>query len=214
MKLPMRGKSEKNRAGKPQTVAARLLRLERENARLRKRVARLRGFQTMAYRDALTGLWNRRYFEERLQEEFSRSERAGIGRCFSVVVVDVNDFKDINDRHGHLAGDGILKWVGAFLSNHLRAHDIPCRTGGDEFMVLLPEVSSRDAAAVIERLRAQLACANVGREVPVSLSIGAASWPEVSKSCEMMLARADAAMYEDKRSQRTVVRFDRYRTAA
>jgi diguanylate cyclase (GGDEF)-like protein len=168
----------------------------------------------MAYRDPLTGMWNRRYFEERLQEEFSRSARGGLGRCFSVVIVDLNDFKDINDRHGHLAGDAVLKWVGTFLSAHLRAHDIACRTGGDEFMVLLPEVSSITVASVIDRLRAELVRANVGRDVPVSLSIGSASWPEFSESCEMLLARADAAMYEDKRTQRVFSRFDRYRTAA
>jgi diguanylate cyclase (GGDEF)-like protein len=195
-------------------LLSRIQRLEKENAKLKRSVARLRGFRTMAYRDALTGMWNRRYFEERLKEEFSRAERAGAGRCFSVAIVDINGFKEINDQHGHLAGDAVLRWVGNFLVSHLRAHDIPCRTGGDEFMVILPDVSAADAVLVINRLRAQLSRANVGRALQVSLSIGSASWPQVSKSCETLLATADAAMYEDKRAQRAGVRLDDYRTAA
>jgi diguanylate cyclase (GGDEF)-like protein len=183
-------------------LVAQVVRLEKQNARLKRSVARLRVFRTMAYRDPLTGLWNRRYFEERLKEELSRCTRARAGRCFSVVAVDINGFKDINDQHGHVMGDALLGWVGAFLSTHLRPHDVPCRTGGDEFMLLLPDVSATDAALVVDRLRAQLTRANIGRTVPVSLSIGSASWPEASKTCEMIIAKADAAMYEDKRAQR------------
>ena len=195
-------------------LAERVLRLEEQNARLRRSVARLRIYRNMAYRDPLTGLWNRRYFEARLKEEFSRAERAGVGRCFSVVIADLNGFKEINDQHGHLAGDELLKWVGTFLTTHLRTHDVACRTGGDEFMVLLPDLSAADAVHVIARFRAQLDQANRGRVVPVSLSIGSASWPEVSKSCDMLLARADAAMYEDKRAQKSCTRQRAYRTAA
>src|SRR3954470_13224898 len=89
---------------------AQILRLARQNAVLRKEVARLQVFRSMAYRDPLTGLWNRRYFEESLAEEQSRSQRAGAGRRFSVLVVDINDFKTINDQHGHPVGDTLLKW--------------------------------------------------------------------------------------------------------
>ncbi len=195
-------------------VADRVLRLEEQNARLRRSVARLRVYRDMAYRDPLTGLWNRRYFEERLKEEFSRAERAGIGRCFSVLIVDLNGFKEINDRYGHLVGDELLKWVGHFLTTHLRPHDVACRAGGDEFMLLLPDLSAADAVHVIARFRTQLCQANLGRSVPVGLSIGSASWPEVSKSCDQLLASADAAMYEDKRAQKTCLRQSDYRTAA
>ncbi|HET6284931.1 MAG TPA: GGDEF domain-containing protein [Polyangia bacterium] len=183
-------------------MEAQLLRLSRQNAVLRKEIARLQVYRSMAYRDPLTGLWNRRYFEERLREEFSRSQRAGTGRKFSVLVVDINGFKEINDTLGHQTGDALLKWVGEFLIAHLRTHDVPCRTGGDEFTVLLPDLSADDCGRIIDRLRDQLVVANVGREIPMSLSLGTASWPEIGSSAEQLLAQADDAMYTDKRRQK------------
>jgi diguanylate cyclase (GGDEF)-like protein len=183
-------------------LAAELARLERQNMALKRAIGRLQVYRAMAYRDPLTGLWNRRYFEERLKEEFSRSRRAGAGRRFSVAIIDINGFKEINDEHGHQAGDVLLRWVGEFLNSHLRTHDVPCRTGGDEFMVLLPDLSAEDCAPVIARLRETLAKANEGRAIPVSLSIGTASWPEIPHSCEKILETADAAMYADKRAQK------------
>lgn len=184
------------------SAEAEIARLARQNASLRREIARLQVYRAMAYRDPLTALWNRRYFEERLREEWSRSRRAGAERKFSVLIIDINGFKDINDEHGHQAGDALLKWVGEFLVAELRTHDVPCRTGGDEFMVLLPDLSADDCAHVIARLREKLERANASREIPVSLSIGSASWPEVSASCEKLLEVADAAMYADKRRQK------------
>lgn len=186
----------------PADLTAQITRLERQNTTLKRAIARLQVYRAMAYRDPLTALWNRRYFEERLKEEFSRSRRAGAGRRFSLAIIDINGFKDINDQHGHQAGDALLKWVGEFLIAHLRTHDVACRTGGDEFMLLLPDLSGADCAAVIARLRAQLVRANEGRPIPVSLSIGSASWPEVPESCEKLLEVADANMYADKREQK------------
>lgn len=185
------------------TQVTQIARLTKQNAVLRREVARLQIYRAMAYRDPLTGLWNRRYFEERLKEEFSRSRRAGGERRFSVLVIDINGFKEINDQHGHQTGDVLLKWVGDFLVAHLRTHDVPCRTGGDEFIVLLPDLSEADCRPVISRLREQLAKVNATRAIPVSLAIGSASWPEVAESCEKILAVADAAMYADKRQQKT-----------
>ncbi len=179
-----------------------VLRLSRQNAVLRKEVTRLQIYRSMAYRDPLTGLWNRRYFEERLSEEFSRSQRAGSERRFSVLVVDINDFKTINDEHGHPVGDEVLKWAGSFLVTHLRTHDVPCRSGGDEFAVLLPDVSLEDASRLVTRLRDQLARANTTRDIPVGLSVGTATWPDVGTSCADLIAHADDEMYEDKRRQR------------
>jgi diguanylate cyclase (GGDEF)-like protein len=183
-------------------LEAEVARLARQNAVLKREIAKLQVFRSMAYRDPLTGLWNRRFFEERLREEFSRSRRAGADRRFSVAVVDINGFKEINDEHGHQTGDAMLKWVGDFLGAHLRTHDVPCRTGGDEFMVLLPDLSAADCQLVIARLRQKLSEANDGRAIPVSLSIGTASYPEISESCEKMIDAADAGMYGDKRAQK------------
>jgi diguanylate cyclase (GGDEF)-like protein len=182
-------------------LAAQILRLERQNHSLKRDIARLQVYRAMAYRDPLTSLWNRRYFDERLKEEISRSERAGSNRRFSVAIIDINGFKEINDQYGHQAGDALLKWVSEFLISHLRTHDVACRIGGDEFALLLPDLSAADSVPVLARLRDQLQQANTTRAVPVSLSIGMASWPEVSESFEKLLETADTAMYEDKRIQ-------------
>src|SRR5262245_41856371 len=152
----------------------------------------------MAYRDPLTGLWNRRYFEERLNEELSRSQRAGLGRRFSVMVLDLNDFKATNDRYGHPVGDTVLKDVGEFLVTHLRHHDVACRSGGDEFSVLLPDLSAEDCGHLIDRLRRGLEAANAARRIPISMGTGPASWPEAGNTVGALLTRADEAMYADK----------------
>lgn len=182
-------------------LAEQVIRLERQNQVLKRDIARLQVYRAMAYRDPLTSLWNRRYFDERLKEEYSRSERAGSNRRFSVAIIDVNGFKEINDQYGHQVGDALLKWVSDFLISHLRTHDVACRIGGDEFALLLPDLSSSDSVPVLARLREQLHLANQGRSIPVRLSIGMASWPDISVSCEKLLEAADAAMYEDKRAQ-------------
>ena len=176
-------------------------RLTRENAALKREVARLEVYRAMAYRDPLTGVWNRRYFEERLNEELSRSQRAGSSRRFSVMVLDLNDFKSTNDRYGHLVGDAVLKDVGEFLVTHLRTHDVACRTGGDEFSVLLPDLSVNDCGHILDRIRAGLQTVNAERHIPISLSLGTASWPESGDSVDALLKFADEAMYADKRGR-------------
>ena len=181
---------------------AQLARLTRENAALKRELARLQVYRAMAYRDPLTGLWNRRYFEERLNEELSRSQRAGSSRRFSVMVLDLNDFKATNDRYGHPVGDTVLKDVGDFLVTHLRHHDVACRTGGDEFSVLLPDLSAEDCGHLVERLLGGLDKANSSRRIPISLSLGTASWPEAGDTLEALLTRADEAMYADKHRHR------------
>jgi diguanylate cyclase (GGDEF)-like protein len=182
--------------------AAQLAKLTKENASLKRELARLQVYRAMAYRDPLTGLWNRRYFEERLNEELSRSQRAGLSRRFSVMVLDLNDFKATNDRHGHVVGDTVLKDVGDFLNRHLRHHDVACRTGGDEFSVLLPDLSNEDCGHLIDRLRRALEVANAARRIPIALSIGTASWPQAGDTVEGLMSRADEAMYADKHRQR------------
>ena len=187
----------------PEDLAAEFVRLARQNATLRREVARLAVFRAMAYRDPLTGLWNRRFFEERLREELSRSQRAGAGRNFSVMIVDVDDFKRVNDQHGHAAGDAVLKEVGEFLIAHLRNHDVACRTGGDEFGILLPDLSAEDCGHLLERLRGARVAANASKEIPISLSLGTASWPEAGDSVDALLGHADHAMYAAKRRRKS-----------
>src|SRR5258706_13663301 len=110
------------RQGPTEELNAQVLRLSRQNVVLRREVAKLQVFRAMAYRDPLTGLWNRRYFEERLNEEHSRSQRAGTSRRFSVLVVDINDFKTINDAHGLSKDASPPKFAALFLHTHLRTH--------------------------------------------------------------------------------------------
>lgn len=173
--------------------------LERENARLRRELEVLRA---LAYHDPLTGLWNRRYCDERLREELSRASRA-TGRAFSVVVADMNDLKRINDEHGHATGDRAIRWVGKFLRDTLRTHDVCCRTGGDEFTMILPETGPADCERLVVRLRQALATAQEEIPSPLGLSFGSASFPKDGTGAAELLDRADAAMYLDKRAQKT-----------
>ena len=178
--------------------------LRRENARLRRTVAELETYRALAYRDALTSLWNRRYFEERLGQEISLARRAPTGR-FSLLVLDLNDLKRINDRDGHAAGDQALQRAAGFLRSRLREHDVCCRTGGDEFVVILRDLGPAEGAQLVARLRNELLTANAGRETPISLSMGVASFPEDSTSAGELCLRADEAMYEDKRRQKSLL---------
>jgi diguanylate cyclase (GGDEF)-like protein len=178
--------------------------LRRENARLRRTVAELETYRALAYRDALTGLWNRRYFEERLGQEISLARRAPTGR-FSLLVLDLNDLKRINDHEGHGAGDLALQRAANFLRSRLREHDVCCRTGGDEFVVILRDLGPSESAQLCARLRNELLSANAGRETPISLSMGVASFPDDSTSAPDLCLRADEAMYADKRHQKSLV---------
>lgn len=182
-----------------------LAELARENAALRRRVVELEAFRTMAYRDPLTGLWNRRYFDERIAEELDRARR-NPARRLSIMIIDVNDFKRLNDSLGHAEGDRALCWVAAFLKSHLRAHDVCCRIGGDEFAVILPEVGEDGCETLANRLREKLGWDGTLPAFAIGLSIGSATLPtEVCSGDELMRA-ADRAMYRDKQRQKDVAR--------
>ena len=172
--------------------------LQHENAKLRRAVAELESYRSLAYRDALTGLWNRRYFEERLSQEQSLARRKS-GRRFSLMVLDLNDLKRINDFEGHAAGDQAIKRAAAFLRTRLREHDVICRLGGDEFAVILRELGPAECALMVSRLRGELRNVNQRRPGSVSLSIGTASFPDHGTGTRELYLRADEAMYEDKR---------------
>jgi diguanylate cyclase (GGDEF)-like protein len=175
--------------------------LLRENAGLRHELAKLEGYRTLAYRDDLTDLWNRRYFSERLAEEISRARRRP-QRYFTIMMVDVNDLKALNDSYGHQEGDLVLRWVAEFLERSLRAHDVICRVGGDEFAVLLPEIDAQPAAALLARLRSTLATARTGAPYSIGLSFGLAAYPDDGKTCDELVHVADNRMYRDKQRQK------------
>lgn len=178
-------------------IMTRIDTLKHENDALRREIERLRAFERLAYRDPLTGLWNRRYLEERLAEEIDRLRRQPAG-TFGVLVIDVDDFKDVNDTHGHAAGDETLVRIARFLEENLRDHDVSCRTGGDEFTVILPGADGPGAALLAARLQDALERENATRPWPISLSIGVANWPGSGASVGKLLEAADQAMYRDK----------------
>jgi diguanylate cyclase (GGDEF)-like protein len=179
--------------------------LARENAALRRRVVELEAFRTLAYRDPLTGLWNRRYFDERIAEELDRARR-NPARRLSIMIIDVNDFKRLNDTLGHAEGDRALTWVANFLKSHLRAHDVCCRVGGDEFAVILPEVGEDGCETLMTRLREKLAWDGTFRSFSIGLSIGTSTLPTEVCSGDELMRSADRAMYRDKQRQKDHVR--------
>jgi diguanylate cyclase (GGDEF)-like protein len=152
----------------------------------------------LATRDGLTGLANRRLFEEALDREVARSYRRSAP--LSLVVIDVDHFKDVNDTVGHQAGDAVLRQVGAALVANTKTSDLPARYGGDEFVVLLPDCAGADALRVAERLRA--AVARDVTAVPVTVSAGVGEVPENAGDGERLVAAADSALYAAKREGR------------
>ncbi len=152
----------------------------------------------LATRDGLTGLSNRRLFEETLQREVARSHRRKAP--LALVVLDVDHFKDVNDTVGHQAGDEVLREVAQAMVGHTKASDLPARYGGDEFVVLLPDCTAANALVVAERLRA--AVAHEVSAVPVTVSAGVGAMPDNAGDGERLVAAADAALYAAKREGR------------
>jgi diguanylate cyclase (GGDEF)-like protein len=154
--------------------------------------------------DALTQLKNRRFLLDQLDREIARSGRHE--RTLSIVLVDLDHFKGINDSHGHLAGDAVLQQIGVTLGRATRREDCVGRLGGDEFLVLLPETQPHGARLFAARL-----CANVagsaycyeGRRLDVSISAGVATWERGIDSAHALLDAADRALYAAKRAGRS-----------
>ena len=154
----------------------------------------------MADTDGLTGLENRRSFEMALDQEVSRALRTG--NQLTLVLLDIDHFKELNDRHGHQAGDRVLRDAGAALREASREFDTPARYGGEEFVVLLPGCSSDQASAAAERLR--LAIADAGGGIPITASAGVATLPLNADDAAGLVRAADRALYESKRRGRDV----------
>jgi len=159
--------------------------------------------------DALTGLLNRRAMEETLLVQMQRSRRTG--EPFTVLMIDLDHFKTVNDRHGHAAGDRALKHTAAALKAELREVDAVGRFGGEEFLILMPGATVETALPVAERLRQALvidAAAVDGAPLLLSASIGIAQWREPAEEPSRLLMRADAALYDAKQRGRDCVVVD------
>jgi diguanylate cyclase (GGDEF)-like protein len=158
----------------------------------------------LSIHDPLTGLFNRRYMEEALEIETRRAERKGSG--IGVIMIDIDHFKSFNDGFGHAAGDDMLRSLGGMILAHLRAGDIACRYGGEEFVLILPEAGVEVAAARAEDLRLRVKTLEVQsgeqRLGSVSISLGVAVFPRHGKSRDELLAAVDAALYQAKDSGR------------
>lgn len=174
-------------------------RLMEENARLRRHLEELKPYRELAYRDALTGLWNRRFADERLREETGRVQRR-VSAGVAVLLLDVNRLKQINDRFGEPAGDRVIAAVGGCLTQSVRGYDSCCRVGGDEFLVILTDADAATCDMVARRIRAAVGAVHAGLGCQVSVAMGAAFCPTDTLSADELLERADAAMTLDKSS--------------
>jgi diguanylate cyclase (GGDEF)-like protein len=164
-----------------------------ENAMLHERL------ELAAVTDVLTGLPNRRRFEESLATEIARSDR--YGGSLALIIADLDDFKQVNDRHGHLAGDDVLRAFAKAMRETVRELDTAARYGGEEFALLLPGTDLAGAERVAERIRVRMEAAHVrtiaGEAVQVTASFGVAAYPD-SPSQADLIAAADKALYRAK----------------
>src|ERR1700731_45665 len=170
--------------------------------RLRRQLAEKQGhselLRNLAMVDPLTGLYNRRFAEQRLAAEVARSERRG--HPLTVLTLDLNNFKEINDTYGHPAGDQVLQEFASRLNKVIRGSDLAVRLGGDEFLVVLPECTLDQLKLVLERLRS-FELDWQGKKIPVSFSAGWKDY-EMGERPEELVARADQALYTNKRAAR------------
>ena len=162
----------------------------------------------MAVTDALTGLHNRRYMTSQLQALIARANHGG--ETVAVLLVDIDHFKGVNDLFGHDAGDEVLREFGVRLATNVRAVDLPCRMGGEEFVVVMPGTRLEDAQRIAERIRINVEVAPFrilgGQEsLPVTVSIGVAATRGSDETPESLLKRADDGVYEAKSSGRNRV---------
>jgi two-component system, cell cycle response regulator len=166
-----------------------------------------RSLRELSVRDQLTGLYNHREFFRLLGEELERSRR--YGHPLALLMLDLDYFKRVNDTYGHLAGDQVLRQLPELIRGQLRVSDLPCRYGGEEFGLILPETGREAALEVAERIRAVVARDPIelaeGGQLRISVSIGVATYPQLAADEERLVAAADLALYQAKRSGRNRV---------
>ena len=177
-------------------------------------LANLRLHETLSsqsIRDPLTGLFNRRYMEESLEREVRRAgrDRHSVG----IIMIDLDNFKRFNDTYGHQGGDALLRELGSMLQRSIRGGDIACRYGGEEFALILPEVTITDASQRAEHVREAIKNIRVQHRRqplgPVTVSLGVATYPESGPSGEAVLRAADTALYQAKAGGRDQVGINR-----
>ena len=159
----------------------------------------------LAYLDGLTGIFNRRFFELRIEEEVERARRFDSG--MAVIMVDIDQFKRLNDEFGHLLGDEVLRQVSSIFSQQLRKIDVVCRYGGEEFAILLSQTNLQHAMGVAEKLRKLIESWQFpGVPRPVTISAGVATCPDHGVTRDQLVKAADAGLYASKVAGRNCVR--------
>lgn len=180
---------------------------EQLNASLLEKEVLVQSLHELATHDSLTWLYNRREFDALLADELARAQR--FNRPVSLLLLDIDHFKRVNDTCGHLAGDVVLKGLSELLGREARATDRVCRYGGEEITIILPEINLEAAADIAERVRAAVEAqpfdVNAGELLHITVSIGAASFPAHADSAQALVAAADAAMYAAKAGGRNRV---------
>jgi diguanylate cyclase (GGDEF)-like protein len=162
--------------------------------------------QHLAVTDSLTGLYNRRYFFPYAENEIERARR--YQKRLSIIMMDIDHFKKVNDRFGHMAGDRALKMVAQTCLAELRKVDVMCRFGGEEFLILLPETSKSKAALAARRIRDAVASARIlvdDGEIALTVSIGVAELDENHSDLDALIQAADKALYQAKEAGRNQV---------
>ena len=154
--------------------------------------------RSLAYQDALTDLYNHRYFYEQLDHEVDRAHR--YGRPVSIILLDLDHFKSVNDTYGHLMGDKLLALVGQIIKDQVRSSDIAARYGGDEFAIILPDTTRASAEATAQKLARAIATGrtsapSLSENLPLSASYGVACCPDDARSVSELLQQADDHVY-------------------
>ena len=163
-----------------------------------------RRLATLAHADKLTGLYNRQYFDKIAPQEFSKAKSANT--YFSLLFVDLDHFKEVNDTHGHRTGDEVLRAVAWLIQRACRKSDLVARYGGEEIVIVLPKTQSSHASKIAEEIRIIIERQTKKiLDIPITVSIGIAAYPEDGTALASILDKADKALYEAKRNGRNLV---------
>jgi len=162
--------------------------------------------RSLAYHDSLTELYNHRYFYEQLEHEVERAQR--YGRPVSIMLLDLDHFKEVNDTYGHLMGDKLLALVGQIIKDQMRSSDIPSRYGGDEFAIILPDTARAAAEATAQKLSRAIstgrtASGSLSETLAISASYGVTCCPDDARSVSELLQQADDQLYAAKHAAQT-----------
>ncbi|MFH2037238.1 MAG: GGDEF domain-containing protein, partial [Candidatus Zixiibacteriota bacterium] len=190
-------------------ITAQLKKFAAEALPLVENINRFEKAEALSYTDGLTGMYNFRYFKKRIKEEMERAKR--YQRRLALLIIDIDDLKMVNDNHGHLAGDALIKEFGAILTDSVRVNDIVSRYGGDEFCLLMPDTNREMALIFMDRIISKISNGNNGfdwanKKIRFTVSIGGAVYPDDANSVDGLINSADMALLKAKGEGRNCFR--------